>query len=806
MRTGLRSLVLWLGAWPVVVAATLLPWREIAAPAWDRGGEDDLFGYALAADGEQLLVGLPGLPTTSAPGAGAVEIYAPSAGGYTLSQRLLPTSNDADEKFGIALAVHGDDLAVGSWDAGFGNGLVPGSVHLYRRVAGLWQWRARVVAPGVDAADGFGAGLAINAEWLAVTAPGFDDATGQRGAVFLYRKAAADWVFQQRIEGLDGTRPGGFGCGLAITSTRLLIGDCRGDSPTVADTGSVHWYALGALGATLGGRINVPDLASGDQFGYAIAASEQGLLIAASTDGSDPQRANRAYFLAANSLGYDPISVQPLASFALSLQLDNDRALIAGPVCASITTPGRSVSCVRRFNRVAASWIEAPSYLQQPEVGFNGFGLALATSLDQIHVGNPFRDVAAGPAAGAISQFALADPGAVPERLELPPGLWRFAFNSAVAGNLLVASDSRLALPDQNNEGAAWVLDIGLDPPTLLARIDNPEPFGYERFSGGVGVHGDRIVLSAGKRVPGGSALVLRTYQRNGNQIDFSDEFNLFDIPALQGINWRSTLDLGLDRLALEGSVPTIKGNAPRIAVLARVGNSWALEALLSPPAQDEQLAINFSRLAMHGDRIALLRGEWRALTPEPHRWQVFVYRRLAGLWSLEATLAAQPDDPPTTLLYDLALNGDELALTSGDTLGNVLQTRIHSFRFDGSAWQPLVRIDAPAGSAEFGRQLAIENGNLLVESFPTVASNDNFVTPLRRYRAVANRWQEAPGFLPQLAPIGAGRVLEFGLPLLSGGRLFAAGRREGPGVSTHSHGVIFQFDVLDGLFADSFE
>lgn len=800
----LFSLLLKLSLLAVPLSATtqILPIRELAAPDWDRGSEDDLFGYALVNDGNQLIVGIPGIPTTSAPGMGMVEIYEPSLSGYSLVQRLLPTQNDTDEKFGIALAINGDDLAVGSWDAGFGAGQVAGSVHMYRREAGEWQFVARLVAPEVDSGDGFGSRLALNADWLAITAPGFDDQSGQRGAVFLYRRESDSWNFFQRIDSNEADS-GGFACSMAMTATRLLIGDCLGDSATADDSGTVLWYELDASGAVFGGTIVAADSASGDNFGYEIAAVDSHVVIAARGASTNP---NRVYFFEQTALAYEISSLLPLPSFAVSLHIADDRALIAGPVCASTTTPGRNVSCVRRLDWIGDAWSEAAPYTQQPEVGFNGFGIALTVANHQIHVGNPFRDVAAGPSSGAISYFDIDMPESAPHTLELPPGLWRFAFNTVVDGNLLVASDSRLGTPDQFNEGTAWVYDISSALPQLLARIDNPEPYTYERFGSGVGVAGDRIVLSTGKRVPGGSTLALRTYQRNGASVDFVDEFNPFELTELNGIVLRTSLQLNAERLVLEGTITTTKGFAPRIIVLVRAGNTWILEDILSPPAQDEQIAINFSRMAMHGDRIVLLRSELQPVLAEPRSWVAFVYRREAGTWNLEASLRPPPDDPPAMVLYDIDLHGEEIALTTADTLGNVLHSRIYSFRFNGIEWQALQRIDAPIDTYEFGRQVAIENGLLLVESFPTTAIAGNFVTPLRLYRADGDNWPATAGFLPMLAPAGAGRVLDFGSPQLRDGRLFAAGRREGPGVSTHTHGVVFEFNTSDPVFADGFE
>ena len=798
-----RMLGLILLALPALGAAQVLPQFELAAPAWGRGGEDDLFGYALEADGDRILVGLPGLPSSEAPGSGAVEVYAPGSGGFVLEQRLLPEQNDGDEKFGVALARSGDDLVVGSWDAGFGLGRAPGSVHVYARQVGAWQFRARLVADEVDEFDGFGSVLALFGEWLAVAAPGFDDATGVRGAVFLYRKIGADWIFTQRFLSSDASRPGGFGCALTISGSRLLIADCLGDSPGQPDTGRVEEYTLGVDQAVLRGSIFGSEAASGDRFGYALALDDAHLLVAALGEGES--LADRVYFFEAGPGGLLPTDLRTLPAPVTSLQVTADRALLVGAICDSPTTPGRVVSCLRRFDWNGA-WVEAPASVQQPEVGFNGFGWALAAVTGVIAVGNPFRDTSAGPSSGALSLFDPADPLAPPGLLDLPPSLWRFGFNTSVGGGLMVVTDPRLGTPDQSDEGTAFVYELTNPLPSLLTRIDNPEPFAYELFAAGSAVGGDRLVLSSRKRVAGGTSLVVRTYQRNGAGFQFIDEFDLGSLPQLVGILLGTGLRLEGDVLVLQGSLPTVKGFAPRILVLRRAGTSWFLEALLAPPALDEQIATNLARVAFRNGRIALLRSERRAPPAEPRGWSIFVYENQGSSWLLADILRSAPDDPPATILYDLVLSDQRLALSSGDALDNVLHTRVHSFRFDGSVWRPLPRLDPAPGTFQFGRHLALENDLLVVESFPLGPVADNFAEPLRMYRADREVWRQAADFLPARAPIGQGRILEFSTPWFHQGRLFAGGRREGPGVSSHSHGLLFAFDALDPLFGDGWE
>jgi hypothetical protein len=175
-------------------------------------GSGDLFGVAVALNGDTLVVGASG-ELSSATGidgnqldngggnSGAVYIFARTNNRWSQVAYVKASppsvSSTLARQFGRWLAFDGTTLAVGSGDETCATGFnpspglnnCPGSnaVYLFSRTATSWAQRAFVKASNAEANDSFGTavgtlGLAIAGSTLAVGAPNEDScATGING-------------------------------------------------------------------------------------------------------------------------------------------------------------------------------------------------------------------------------------------------------------------------------------------------------------------------------------------------------------------------------------------------------------------------------------------------------------------------------------------------------------------------------------------------------------------------------------------------------------------------------------------------
>src|SRR5690606_17955867 len=167
-------------------------WHAEAYVKASNTGADDAFGRTVAVMGDLVAVGAPGEASAgddegddSAPGAGAVYVFARDASGWHQQARLKARSPRAGAAFGSALAFDGVVLAVGApGDAGAAPGLdgdpqpwsapESGAAWVFVRDRSTWFLRHYVKASHPDPGDRFGAALAGCGPWFVSGAPGED--------------------------------------------------------------------------------------------------------------------------------------------------------------------------------------------------------------------------------------------------------------------------------------------------------------------------------------------------------------------------------------------------------------------------------------------------------------------------------------------------------------------------------------------------------------------------------------------------------------------------------------------------------
>jgi len=145
------------------------------------------FGSALVFDGDRVIVGSRG--AEKRPGAVTVYQRDEATGAWAVDHRLVSPDSMPKERFGSALAVHGDELWIGAPNADEG----AGRVYRYLRDGDTGRWTAAgsVTAAGVASGHQFGASLAVGDALAVVGAP---DADGNAGRAAVFARSDGGWV------------------------------------------------------------------------------------------------------------------------------------------------------------------------------------------------------------------------------------------------------------------------------------------------------------------------------------------------------------------------------------------------------------------------------------------------------------------------------------------------------------------------------------------------------------------------------------------------------------------------------------
>ena len=219
MHRASRRLSLWLLVLlaPAALGAQTFRAAEASVPAMIG------FGAAAAIEGEEVLVGRPGIvsgfPMPSAQ-SGSVHIFRRSARGWAETGSVSARDSAIGDGFGAALAVDGSMMAVGAPGAAEGRGAV---YVLERNRAGRWMERAKLTAADGEKDDRLGSSVAIAGGVIIAGAPGRAES---QGMAIVYRRdqRSGAWAEQSRLTGggvVEGDR---FGAAIALAGDRALIG------------------------------------------------------------------------------------------------------------------------------------------------------------------------------------------------------------------------------------------------------------------------------------------------------------------------------------------------------------------------------------------------------------------------------------------------------------------------------------------------------------------------------------------------------------------------------------------------------
>ncbi len=429
---------------------------------------------------------------------------------------LNPTTPAAEDRFGSAVAVSGDTLAIGA--RGYGTA---GAVFIYEREAGgAGQWGQTVVVVPSDAAeeDRFGHAVDIEGDLLVVSAISDDDpnpsaapgatSLDSSGSVYFFERDAGgpgQWGQVGKIVAGNGQIFDNFGYDLALSGNLLAVSAWTEDELLVGhettrvgvDAGVAYVFERNANTGAWEEQIFVEsqrDLVDGkasfDNYARRVALSGDTLIVGASEETANDADQGSVYVYERNIGGPNQWGTAAVLRagdgrrfdrLGRSVAIDGD-TIVAGATGDDDIGSGSGSAFV--FQRIDGQWVESVKLLAGDGVGFERFGEMVAIDGDTIIVGAPDQDDM-GAKSGAIYVFQRDTGG---------PGQWgqaakitaadavaddRFGLAGALDGTSLVTG---VFQKDDNglDSGAGYVFELGGEPSS-----------GYEDiFSGGPDLDG----------------------------------------------------------------------------------------------------------------------------------------------------------------------------------------------------------------------------------------------------------------------------------------------------------------------------
>ncbi|MDY7108559.1 MAG: FG-GAP repeat protein [Planctomycetota bacterium] len=263
-----------------------LTWIEEAKLLASDAEELDRFGSATAVDGTVALVGAWGDDDAyqghQSCNSGAAYVFRRTGEGWVQEAKLLAPEPEWGDHVGYAVDLDGDIAVLGAPCDNDG-GIVSGIVYVFRYEGGAWSCEATLNHPYPSAHDSFGYSVAVRGNRLMIGCTGDDDFGMDAGSVFVFEHDGSGWVEQAKLRASDVQDCDEFGTAVDASGDLLVVGARWND---VYGPGSGSAYVFGFDGGQWPeeARLLASDGATEDQFGFAVATNGQAVVVGAHRD------------------------------------------------------------------------------------------------------------------------------------------------------------------------------------------------------------------------------------------------------------------------------------------------------------------------------------------------------------------------------------------------------------------------------------------------------------------------------------------------------------------------------------------
>jgi hypothetical protein len=398
----------------------------------------DMLGWAMATDGQRVIVGAPhessatdpsNTGDASEPSSGAAYVFAQQGGTWVLEGALKApnaegtTLGSDGDLFGYAVAISGDRAIVGApFEDSGGAAMVDnsafnaGAAYVYRREpSGAWVFEQYLKATLPEPNGFVGWGLAIDGDTAAIGGYNQNDpdlGISDSGLVYVYRRAGNVWSLEATLHADPVTGPGdGFGYAIALQGDRLVASSIAGH-PTVGGAGAVRIFDRSGTTWSLDEQIVPNDPVANDFFGASVALDGTTVVVGASVPVTPAGNATsndpgRAYVFTRNASGWSQRQRLVASNGDDDDELGRSVAIVGdliavsalregGPGSGVIAPSGSNAAAesgaTYLYRKIGAAWDEVRYIKGEPSEAGDSCGSAVALGRDFLAIGSPGED------------------------------------------------------------------------------------------------------------------------------------------------------------------------------------------------------------------------------------------------------------------------------------------------------------------------------------------------------------------------------------------------------------------------------
>jgi hypothetical protein len=664
-------------------------WSQTAELTAGDGQAYDLFGSSVAISGTTLVVGAAKHGKT-----GAVYVFTLSKGKWAQTQEILPADGQAGDRFGCAVSLSGNTLAVGACQKG---SWAAGSVYTYTLNAGVWKPQAEWAHPNptTGCSSLFGASLSLAGTTLLIGAPGTNFSYG---AAYLYTFSGGKWALTAPLTASDATSPALFGYAVVTTANAAIVGAPGASRAYTYTLNSGKWTPQSELMP-----MQDPSLTG---FGHALALSGSTLVVSALN--SDEEGTT---IFAQSKNGWTPQAELAPSDNDVASRQSNDQFGSAVAFAGSTIVVSRPMAWPAAISPTAPlgeiyAYVSSGAEVTAPNrLNGDSYGYATAVSGSTFVAGVPGY----AESTGAVYTYTRTSNSAMKllGKITAGDGQPGDGFGTALAfsGTTLV-----VGAPYANNAmGAIYVYTLTSGVWTQTAELNASDGQPGDLFGNAVALSGNALVAGAPGRNGGmGGAYV---YTLNGTVWGQLPVITAGDGQSGDGFGSAVGLDSGNLVIGSPNATTLVNAATGAAYVYALSGGAWSPVTKLA--------AVDGQSYDQFGFAVAIVGGLIAIGSPSGNggAGAVYTFAQSAGAWTPQAELTAWDvaGSPGDQFGAALALSGSTLVV--GDYGKDTYTGQVYLFALGNSGWSLTTTLTAPDGQPldEFGTTVAISGSSIAI-------------------------------------------------------------------------------------------
>jgi FG-GAP repeat len=278
-------------------------WIQTAELTTPDGGVSDEFGAAVALSGDLAVVGAPYHAVGSSIEQGAAYVFHWDGSSWSEVAELTAADGGEYDNLGIAVAVSGPTVVVGSDDHQVGRNEEQGAAYVFEQRGASWTQAAELVGADGKPEDFFGSSVAVSGRAVVVGAP--DDSAGSLrpvGEADVFTRSGREWTQTAALVATParGARRTSFGCSVSVAPGLVVVG---GEGHQVAghrEQGLAYVFTGGGSSWSAAGQLSADDGGQYDNLGAAVALWGHAAIAGAPGHGTDGRRSQGAAYVFAD--------------------------------------------------------------------------------------------------------------------------------------------------------------------------------------------------------------------------------------------------------------------------------------------------------------------------------------------------------------------------------------------------------------------------------------------------------------------------------------------------------------------------